>query len=74
LRHLGISRAAVYSLSSETTLYDEIKFNQFHNGTDVDNGDDTFMMRGAIKVPFDAETAQRKFAGRGKDFLTCRNF
>jgi hypothetical protein len=29
---------------------------------------------GAVKVPFDAEIAQRQFAGRGKDFLTCRNF
>jgi hypothetical protein len=37
-------------------------------------GGDTFMMRGAVRVDFDAETAQRQFAGRGRDFLTCRNF
>lgn len=37
-------------------------------------GGDTFMVRGATRVEFDASTAERSFAGRGKDFLTCRNF
>jgi ParB family transcriptional regulator, chromosome partitioning protein len=51
LRHLGISRAAVYRLPSETTLYDEIKFNQFHNGTDVDNGDEQAKIIGGFDKP-----------------------
>ncbi|UFW91028.1 methyltransferase domain-containing protein [Bradyrhizobium barranii] len=51
LRHLGITRAAVYFLSSETTLYDEIKFNQFHNGTDVDNGDENARITGGFDKP-----------------------
>ena len=41
---------------------------------DLMAGGDAFIVRGAAKVPFDAETAQRQFAGRGKDYLTCRNF
>jgi ParB family transcriptional regulator, chromosome partitioning protein len=51
LRHLGVNRAAVYFLSSETTLYDEIKFNQFHNGTDVDNGDENARITGGFDKP-----------------------
>jgi hypothetical protein len=35
---------------------------------------DQFFLRGAAKIPFTAEAAERAFAGRGKDFLTCRNF
>ena len=32
LRKLGITRAAVYVLPCETTVYDEVRFNQLHNG------------------------------------------
>ncbi|EKU4728648.1 MULTISPECIES: ParB N-terminal domain-containing protein [Citrobacter] len=34
LQRLGINTAAVYKLPRETTVYDEIRFNQLHNGTD----------------------------------------
>ncbi|MFL6948238.1 MAG: ParB N-terminal domain-containing protein [Xanthobacteraceae bacterium] len=40
LRRLGVTRAAVYRLPAATTLYDEIRFNQLHNGTDLDAGDE----------------------------------
>lgn len=40
LRRLGITRAAVYTLPCETTVYDEVRFNQLHNGTDFDSGDE----------------------------------
>jgi len=39
----------------------------------MSNGD-TFIVHGAARVAFDAAAAERSFAGRGKDFLTCRNF
>lgn len=40
LRRLGIERAPVYWLSKDTTEYDEVRFNQLHNGTDLDFHDE----------------------------------
>ncbi|MFC0227420.1 methyltransferase domain-containing protein [Serratia aquatilis] len=40
LRVNGVTTAAVYQLPRETNIYDEIRFNQLHNGTDMDSGDE----------------------------------
>lgn len=48
LRHIGVNRAPVYALPSETTLYDEIRFNQLHNGTDLDAGDENCRITGGF--------------------------
>lgn len=40
LNRIGITHAAVYVLPCETTVYDEVRFNQLHNGTDFDSGDE----------------------------------
>lgn len=42
----GATRAAVYHLPTETNLYDEIRFNQLHNGTDMDSGDENCTISG----------------------------
>lgn len=39
LKAIGVSRAPVYWLQTDTTTYDEVRFNQLHNGTDLDIGD-----------------------------------
>ncbi|MCE9618443.1 MAG: methyltransferase domain-containing protein [Planctomycetes bacterium] len=36
----GLLHAPVFFLSCGTTVYDEIRFNQLHNGTDMDSGDE----------------------------------
>lgn len=36
LRKLGVKTAPVYVLEAGTTIYDEVRFNQLHNGTDLD--------------------------------------
>lgn len=36
LRAMGVTHAPVFQLSSDTTVYDEVRFNQLHNGTDLD--------------------------------------
>ncbi|MFH8134202.1 ParB N-terminal domain-containing protein [Pantoea osteomyelitidis] len=46
LRKLGVTKAAVYVLPVETTLYDELRFNQLHNGTDQDSGDERCVITG----------------------------
>lgn len=46
LKLLGVTRAAVYKLPQETTVYDEIRFNQLHNGTDMDSGDEQCRISG----------------------------
>uniref|UniRef100_UPI0013749801 class I SAM-dependent methyltransferase n=1 Tax=Escherichia albertii TaxID=208962 RepID=UPI0013749801 len=46
LRKLGITHAAVYVLPCETTVYDEVRFNQLHNGTDFDSGDERCRVSG----------------------------
>lgn len=40
LRSLGITRAALYRLDAETTVYDETRLNQIHNSTGLDAGDE----------------------------------
>lgn len=40
LRSMGVTTAPVYLLPRHTTTYDEIRFNQLHNGTDLDSGDE----------------------------------
>lgn len=46
LQRLGVTNAAVYALPCETTVYDEIRFNQLHNGTDFDSGDERCVITG----------------------------
>lgn len=46
LRRLGVTTAAVYVLPVDTTTYDEVRFNQLHNGTDMDNGDEQCFIAG----------------------------
>lgn len=45
LRMSGITHAPCYLLNHDTTSYDEVRFNQLHNGTDLDTGDE------AVRVP-----------------------
>jgi ParB family chromosome partitioning protein len=51
LRKLGIDRAAVFRLGADTTVYDEIRFNQLHNGTDMDSGDEEAIIAGGFDSP-----------------------
>ena len=51
LRKLGIDRAAVFRLGRDTTVYDEIRFNQLHNGTDLDGGDENVRIAGGFDDP-----------------------
>lgn len=52
LRKLGISEAPVYVLGNETTIYDEVRFNQLHNGTDMDAGDEKAKLNCSIKLGY----------------------
>ena len=45
LRAMGVTHAPVFQLSSDTTVYDEVRFNQLHNGTDLDLDDETVTVR-----------------------------
>lgn len=51
LRALGRTTAAVYRLPVATTVYDEIRFNQLHNGTDLDAGDEDCKIAGGFEAP-----------------------
>jgi ParB family chromosome partitioning protein len=48
LRRMGIDRAPVYRLPKNTTTYDETRFNQLHNGTDMDSGDEDCRITGGF--------------------------
>lgn len=50
LRKIGKTHAPVYVLPCETTIYDEIIFNQLHNGTDMDSGDEKCFISGGFDV------------------------
>jgi ParB family chromosome partitioning protein len=45
LRAMGVTHAPVFKLSSDTTVYDEVRFNQLHNGTDLDLDEETVTIR-----------------------------
>lgn len=51
LRRLGVNTAAVFRLDRETTVYDEVRFNQLHNGTDLDCGDENAYIEGGFTTP-----------------------
>lgn len=40
LREMGVSQAPVFLLPLDASTYDEVRFNQLHNGTDLDTGDE----------------------------------
>ncbi len=48
LLKLGIKTAPVYILPNNVTTYDEIRFNQLHNGTDMDSGDEEAVIEGGF--------------------------
>lgn len=48
LRSIGVTRAAVFRLSADTTVYDEVRFNQLHNGTGFDAGDEQAHIQGGF--------------------------
>lgn len=52
LRVLGMTKAPVFLLGENTTTYDEIRFNQLHNGTDMDYGDEECSVTTPIKLGY----------------------
>lgn len=59
LRKLGRTVAPVYVLPAHTTVYDEVRFNQLHNGTDLDGGDEAVMIEGGVALGYQVVTASR---------------
>jgi ParB family chromosome partitioning protein len=49
LRASGIKTAPVYLLPSDANTYDEVRFNQLHNGTDMDFGDESAKIVGECR-------------------------
>ena len=47
LKRAGVTHAAVYLLSKDVNVYDEVRFNQLHNGTDLDMGGENVTIEGA---------------------------
>ena len=48
LRKLGRFSAPVYLLDGKSTVYDEVRFNQLHNGTDLDGDRPVFVPPGQL--------------------------
>ncbi len=47
LRSIGVTHAPVFLLGKDASTYDEVRFNQLHNGTDLDLGDE----QASVKIP-----------------------
>jgi ParB family chromosome partitioning protein len=45
LRAMGETHAPVFLLGKDASTYDEVRFNQLHNGTDLDMGDEVVSVR-----------------------------
>lgn len=52
LKSIGVETAPVYLLSTNTTVYDEVRFNQLHNGTDLDLGVENCFVKRKIQKGF----------------------
>jgi ParB family chromosome partitioning protein len=70
LRAMGVTRAPVYLLPTDASTYDEVRFNQLHNGTDLDTGDESARVvdglrgvRGFTQVEPDRLSVNQKAAG-----------
>ena len=50
LRAASMTRGPVFLLSQDTTTYDEVRFNQLHNGTDLDVGGEDAVIPGGFTV------------------------
>jgi ParB family chromosome partitioning protein len=48
LRAMGVKTAPVYLLPTDANTYDEVRFNQLHNGTDLDAGDENARVKGGL--------------------------
>lgn len=44
LLEMGITQAPVYRLTNDASYYDEVRFNQLHNGTDIDQAADSVIV------------------------------
>lgn len=76
LRRMGVTKAPVYRLPTETTTYDEVRFNQLHNGTDLDRGDEAAVIPVPLKlgyniVPGECVEANWKATGAGVRKAIC---
>jgi ParB family chromosome partitioning protein len=63
LRAIGVTRAPVYWLQTDTTTYDEVRFNQLHNGTDLDIGDEAIRITKPLSLGFN-EIARDEIEGQ----------
>jgi ParB family chromosome partitioning protein len=45
---MGVGRAPVFLLDRPSSAYDEVRFNQLHNGTDLDSGDEACTIAGGF--------------------------
>ena len=52
LLSLGITIAPVYLLEGQLNIYDEIRFNQLHNGTDLDSGEENCNLNTELTLGF----------------------
>lgn len=51
LRSLGVTHAPVFILDSDVTTYEEVQFNQLHNGTDMDEPETLALFEGPPREP-----------------------
>lgn len=73
LRASGIEKAAVYLLPRQTTIYDEIRFNQLHNGTDMDSGDERCVITGLAGKSGFCVVPPDRTAGRHPHRVQCKS-
>lgn len=52
LQAMGVDRAPVFVLKEDTTTYDEVRFNQLHNGTDLDLGVERVKIEGLDELGY----------------------
>jgi len=68
LRAIGVTRAPVYWLQQDTNIWDEVRFNQLHNGTELDFGDENIRVTSPLRIGFNEvsrDNLEANFNGQG---------
>lgn len=69
----GALTVPAYLLASDVNLYDEVRFNQLHNGTDLDSGDEQARISGEIQPGFQMINHERISGNQGAAMAVVRD-
>jgi len=72
LARMGVKTVPAFLLGSDVNMWDEVRFNQLHNGTDLDSYDEHARVEGPIQLGFQMVDASRLSGDLGASYVLVR--